>query len=106
MIERLNEYQELAMRTASKRTPERKIVVATLGLCGEAGEIAEKIKKWLEHGHELCREDLLEEHGDLFWYLADSVTAHGFTLSEVATANIEKLRKRYPNGFKPKGEEG
>ncbi len=104
-IEKLDEYQKLAMRTASKRTFERKLTIASLGLCGEAGEIAEKVKKWLEHGHELDKKALKEELGDCLWYFVDFCEALGFPLSEVATANIEKLRKRYPDGFKPKEKE-
>jgi NTP pyrophosphatase (non-canonical NTP hydrolase) len=72
---------------------------AALGIAGEAGEIVEHIKKERFHGKELSREDLKLELGDLLYYVATLARIEGFTLSEVAAANVAKLRARYPHGF-------
>lgn len=70
-----------------------------LGLCGESGEVTEIIKKHFYHGHKLDRDNLLLELGDVAWYLAVIAELCGIELSEVFEANIEKLQKRYPDGF-------
>lgn len=91
------EYQELAMRTANKECMSLSNV--GLGLTGEAGECADLIKKHLHHGHELDTEHLEKELGDVLWYVALGCTVIGITMDEVMSKNIEKLKKRYPNGF-------
>ena len=55
--------------------------------------------KHLFHGHELDRDALIKELGDVAWYLAEAATALDIDLSEVFERNIEKLKKRYPEGF-------
>lgn len=95
----INEYQRLAQRTASTRTKSEKIENGILGLCGETGEIADVYKKYLYQGHEFDREHMAEELGDVCWYVAELATGLGVTLEEVMRRNIEKLRKRYPDGF-------
>ena len=95
----INEYQRLAQRTASTNVPSSKIENSILGLCGETGEIADVYKKYLYQGHELDREHMAEELGDVCWYVAELATGLGVTLDEVMGRNIEKLRKRYPEGF-------
>ena len=93
-------YQRLAMRTmASYRTPSEELTNAALGLNGEAGEVADIVKKVLHHGHELDSEKLIKELGDVLWYVAEAADAIGVELSEVARRNIKKLRARYPDGF-------
>lgn len=72
---------------------------AVLGLNGEAGEIADHVKKAVFHGHTLDHVALAKELGDILWYVAQAATASGFGLDEIAAMNIEKLRKRYPEGF-------
>lgn len=95
-----NEYQQLAMRTANQTLfPEQQLVNAALGLAGESGEIADAVKKHLFQGHPLDRDHLLKEAGDCAWYLALLATALHCDLSSVLTMNIDKLRKRYPDGF-------
>ena len=80
--------------------PERDaLVLGALGLCGEAGEVAEPIKKHLYHGKPLDREKLLNELGDVLWYVNYTARALGFSLAQVADANNRKLRARYPQGF-------
>lgn len=92
-----NAYQELAMRTAN---PEH-ITLSNvgLGIAGEAGEVADLIKKHLHHNHELDREELIKELGDVCWYVALGCTALNIDMGEVMQRNIEKLKKRYPDGF-------
>ena len=70
------------------------------GLAGEAGEVCDLLlKKVHGHGRAYDPEALLKELGDVLCYLANLASAHGFTLSEVAQANVDKLRARYPEGF-------
>lgn len=98
-------YQELAARTRldTERlnipASELAILAATLGLVGEAGEVAEFIKKWIFHRHDIDRDMVKKELGDCAWYLADLCTAFGFDLGEIMAENIEKLKVRYPDGF-------
>ncbi len=75
----------------------------SLGLAGEAGEFANKIKKWAWHGSTLTTEDIADELGDVLWYLADLASAYGLTLDEIATGNIAKLYRRFPHGFTADG---
>ena len=96
----VNEYQQLAMTTLNKELSEKEILInGVMGLCGESGEAIDIVKKWLAQGHELDREKLIKEIGDVAWYIAEIATALGVTLDEVLSANIEKLRRRYPDGF-------
>ena len=96
----VNEYQQKAMRTMNKELSGKEILVnAALGLCGEAGEAADIIKKHIFHDHELDRDGLIKELGDVAWYIAEAATALGVSLEEVLSKNIEKLQKRYPEGF-------
>ena len=70
-----------------------------LGLTGEAGEVADLIKKEIFHGHNFKMEDLIKELGDVCWYLALLCNAIGVSLEEVMIKNIAKLKARYPEGF-------
>jgi NTP pyrophosphatase (non-canonical NTP hydrolase) len=97
----LDEYQALARRTLGVRTPEQQLANAALGLAGEAGEVAETIKKHLFHARPLDRDEVVKELGDCLWYVAAMATAIGASLDEVAATNIDKLRRRYPDGFSP-----
>ena len=94
-----NEYQALAMRTAKPEC--RTLSNVGLGLAGEAGEVADEIKKHLHHGHPLNKEKLVKELGDVCWYAALAATVLGVTLGDVMQTNIEKLKARYPEGFDP-----
>jgi NTP pyrophosphatase (non-canonical NTP hydrolase) len=100
VVHTLNEYQRLAQRTANKKLDfKSRLAAAGLGAVGEAGEIAEHIKKHIAHGHELDREKLIKEIGDELWYLAELASLLDVDLATIATKNIEKLKKRYPDGF-------
>ena len=96
----LNQYQKLALRTAGHRHNTQKTLTNTaLGLAGESGEVADIIKKTFYHGHPLDKEALYKELGDVLWYLAVMADGLGFSLDEIAQANVDKLRARYPEGF-------
>ena len=99
----INEYQELAMTTLNPELNKKDVLInSVMGLCGESGEAIDIVQKWLAHGHELDREHLIKELGDVAWYLAEAATALDVQLEEVLQANIDKLKKRYPDGFETK----
>ena len=96
----INEYQALAMRTLNPALDGKDVLInGVMGLCGEAGEAIDIVKKHLAQGHPLDREALLKELGDVAWYLAETAHALGADLESVLAGNIEKLRRRYPEGF-------
>ena len=96
----INEYQKLAMKTLNPELSEKDVLInGVMGLCGESGEAIDIVKKWLAQGHELDKEKLAKDLGDICWYLAETATALGYSLEDIMSANIEKLRKRYPDGF-------
>lgn len=96
----INEYQQLAMTTLNKEMSKKDMLInGVMGLCGESGEAIDIVKKHLAQGHELDREKLIKELGDIAWYLAEMATVLDITLEEVLERNIEKLKKRYPEGF-------
>ncbi len=95
-------YQDLAARTLGRdRTHEQQLANAALGLTGEAGETAELIKKHLFHATPLDRDAMVKELGDCLWYISAFATVLEIPMAEIADRNIEKLRKRYPEGFDP-----
>ena len=96
----VNEYQKLAMTTLNPALNKRDVLInSVMGLCGESGEAIDIVKKWMAQGHKLDRERLAKELGDIAWYLAEAATALDLSLEEILQANIEKLKKRYPEGF-------
>ena len=95
-----NEYQKLAMRTLNPALDKRDVLInGVMGLCGEAGEAIDIVKKHLAQGHALDREALIKELGDVAWYLAETAYALDVPLDDVLERNIDKLRARYPGGF-------
>ena len=89
------------MRTVNpKLNKDEMLINSVMGLCGESGEAIDIVKKWFAHGHELDKEHLKKELGDVAWYLAEAATALDVPLEDIFRANIEKLKKRYPDGFK------
>lgn len=103
-VARFCDYQSAASRTISpdQDNEERKLNAA-LGLAGEAGEVVELIKKARFHGKPYDVDAIKKELGDVLWYVNQMTHAHGLSLAEIAQANIDKLRKRYPDGFMPGG---
>ena len=96
----LDRYQNLANRSAGAGGEgDRRLMVAALGLSGEAGEFANLVKKMTAHGHPFDPASLKDELGDVLWYLAEAATAAGLDLNEIAQENVDKLLKRYPEGF-------
>lgn len=95
-----NDYQRMAMRTAGEYdTDYDQLRNAAYGLNGEAGEVIDLLKKHEFQGHDLPDEKLIDECGDVLWYCALLADALGFSLEQVMNRNIDKLRKRYPDGF-------
>lgn len=96
----INEYQKLAMRTSpcDEQDPGSMLNHAIFGLTSEAGEVAGIFQK-VYQGHEIDPMHLKKELGDCCWMIAEACTALGFDLEDVMETNIEKLRKRFPNGF-------
>lgn len=108
-----NKYQKDAMRTDDMLASERILKVLTssgypnpggiiegaLGMCGEVGELHDVIKKWIFHERPLDEEHAKKELGDALWYAALLCSSFGWDLAEIMSINIEKLKKRYPDGF-------
>jgi len=97
----INDYQKAALRTANKgKLSDKELLTnGVLGLSGESGECADRVKKHLFQGHELDTEKLANELGDVAWYLAVTAEAIGMDLETVLQMNVDKLYKRYPDGF-------
>ena len=96
-----NRYMRDSLRTADRSNMDRLKLECALGLCGEAGEVAEQVKKHFFHGHELDKRHMIEELGDVAWYLAVLCDAIGSDLDTVMEENLKKLEQRYPEGFDP-----
>lgn len=96
----VNEYQKAAMATLNPALDKKDVLInSVMGLCGESGEAIDIVKKWLMQGHELDKEHLVRELGDVAWYLAEAATALDIPLEAVFQGNLDKLRQRFPNGF-------
>jgi NTP pyrophosphatase (non-canonical NTP hydrolase) len=101
-----SEYQVAAARTLIKSLgfevsdADVMLIGNALGLAGEAGEVANTVKKSILHQHGLDRDQLRDELGDCLWYLAALCTLLDLDLGEVMAANIKKLEIRYPHGFR------
>ena len=99
----INEYQQLAMTTLNPNLSKKDVLInSVMGLCGESGEAIDIVKKWLAQGHDLDKERLMKELGDIAWYLAEAATALDINLEDILQGNIDKLKKRYPQGFETK----
>ena len=95
-----NEYQKRAMTTLNPALGKKEVLInSVMGLCGESGEAIDIVKKWLAQGHALDKEHLAKELGDIAWYLAEAATALDLSLGDILQANLDKLEKRYPDGF-------
>jgi NTP pyrophosphatase (non-canonical NTP hydrolase) len=98
----LSDYQRLSRRTATYPGAGDNIVYPTLGLAGEAGEVAEKVKKLLRDDGGVLSEErraaLAAELGDVLWYVAQVATEAGLEIEEIAQANLDKLLSRQERG--------
>lgn len=94
----LSEYQAMSRATAVYPNAGDDLLYPTLGLCGEAGEVAEKIKKMIRDDDGVLTDErraaLSKELGDVLWYLAQIATEADLQLDTIAEANIEKLSSR------------
>ncbi len=96
----VSEYQKLAMKTLNPTLSRKDVLInGVMGLCGEAGEAIDIVKKHLHQGHELDKKALAKELGDIAWYLAETAYALDIPLEDILRANLDKLQKRYPEGF-------
>lgn len=104
-----NEYQQLALRTEKGLkdkeleldAPTGRLMHAAVGLCTETGELQDALKKKLfyDRTREIDRTNIIEEFGDILWYVAVGLDAVGATIEEAMEKNIAKLKARYPDGF-------
>lgn len=95
-----NEYQRLAMITLNMELTKKDMLVnGVMGLNGESGEVIDIVKKHLFQGHDLDKEKIIKELGDVMWYVAEVCSSLDISLDEVLKQNIDKLQKRYKNGF-------
>ena len=95
-----DDYQAGVVRTAAGHDDKdlRRAILA-LGLAGETGETVDMIKKWIGHGHDENAPRLLDELGDILWYVAALAAEYDIPLELIAEYNLDKLRERYPAGF-------
>jgi NTP pyrophosphatase (non-canonical NTP hydrolase) len=98
---KINEYQEEAIKTAVYGEGQR-IIYPTLGLTGEAGEVAEKVKKVLRDNAGVFTDEqkleIAKEISDVLWYCATLARDIGYTLEQIAEINLQKLRSRQERG--------
>ena len=97
-----NEYQKQAMKFASPvstATENNLLIQGVMGLNGEAGEAIDIVKKHLFHGHDLDKEHLAKELGDVLWYVATAAESIGYDLDDIMQMNIDKLTARYGEKF-------
>lgn len=92
-----DDYFRWAMVTDN---PDAPAAMYGLGIAGEAGEVADLIKKWEYHGTDKDANQLVKELGDVLWYVAGICNFYGFSMDDVAQANLDKLAARYPEGFR------
>lgn len=103
-VNHTNGYQELSKIFAYSDSfvhPKDRLAEYLMGLSGESGEAIDILKKHMFQGHSIDVKDLALELGDVAWYLAMAANALGYSLSDIFRMNIEKLIKRYPEGFDP-----
>jgi len=98
----LNEYQMRSRETALYPDVGRNLIYPTLGLTGEAGEVADKVKKVLRDKEGVfdddAKESIMLELGDVLWYISQLSSELGFQLDQVAKVNLEKLSSRSKRG--------
>ena len=94
-------YQKNVMRYAPSNVVNGSklgFIYGVIGLCGEAGEASELVKKFVYHGHTLDYKHLARELGDVLWYVAYMADLFGYSQGKIMAMNQEKLAKRYPDG--------
>ncbi len=100
---KLNEYQELSERTLPDYLTweDKRLALSnySMGLAGESGEVIDILKKSVHHGHMLDVSEVKTELGDVLHYVSGLSTMLGLKLEDIANGNVDKLLKRFPNGF-------
>lgn len=92
----IDEYENEVERTSGGE-----VLCCALGIAGEAGEVADLVKKAAFHEHPVDQDKLAKELGDVLWYVTAMALSIGVGLDEVMARNVAKLRERYPDGFDP-----
>lgn len=101
-IEAPNDYTILALRTEDPDLDDdKRLLEGLVGMNSEAGEALDVWKKYEFQGHDLDKEAIALELGDVLWYLTEAADAIGYSLEAIMKMNIKKLQERYPNGFDP-----
>lgn len=93
------EYERWALSKARCDTDAAHLINAALGLAGESGEFADLVKKTLFHEHRPDAARMLDELGDVLWYVALACSALSSSMDAALRQNMEKLNARYPDGF-------
>lgn len=97
-----DDYQNVVKKTSIYPSQGNNVAYATLGLAGEAGEVADKVKKLIRDSHGILTEDkrkeMIKELGDVLWYLTACATELGVSLEEVAVQNTAKVTDRKERG--------
>ena len=93
------EFQRGAARTAKRKDFTYDLLHAALGIASEAGEFTTSVKASIIYGKPLDNENLQEELGDLLWFISLACDVLNLELSDVMQANIDKLKKRYPEKY-------
>lgn len=95
----LNEYSKKSLRTIRTLEGDLAIANASMGLCGETGELVDHLKKHVFHKAPLNTQHVRKEVGDVMFYLNWIVVMFGLSWDDILDVNIAKLMVRYPNGF-------
>lgn len=98
----INTYQQLAERTSRfsrEGYSDNRLLMATLGLAGESGEVVDYVKKVIFHGHSMDTLKLAKEVGDVLWYVSEICTSLDLKLEHITMLNLEKLAQRYGSTF-------
>lgn len=97
-----DDYQRLSAQTVNNNlTFMEEASNWALGIAGEAGEVADAIKKNLYHSKPLAGSELAGELGDVLWYVAQLATLFHLSMGDIMQGNLDKLAARHPNGFDP-----
>lgn len=95
----IKQYEIDCERTRFKLNKTNRLVHAGLGITAEAGEFSDLVKKRLYHGHTEDRQQMIEELGDILFYIFEAADSLETDLDEIMQANMAKRKKRYPEGF-------
>ena len=94
-----NHLENTVRRTSSSTDAKESVILGVMGISGESGELTDYFKKVLFQGHELNRDRVIEELGDIFWYMQYLMDTLNIDFEEVLRMNSIKLNMRYPEGF-------